>query len=179
MARSSRKSRGRQGNADRPPPRDPDTFRWLIHLEQSQRSPAQRSCNRPAHAARTHLAALTREILYGHTGTSAIRLLGCFGVVVALACARSRRGSARGQCQVHRRCIAGRWRSVAWPAGCGWTGSAGIAVRLLGRSVHAGRLSAWAGSREPGAVSVRIGSIAPVSAGNPWQGRENGCAARK
>ncbi len=37
-------------------------------------------------------------------------------VVAVLTCARWRRRSMRGQCQVHRRYIAGRWRSVGWPA---------------------------------------------------------------
>ena len=48
-----------------------------------------------------------------------------------LACARWRRRSTRGTCQVHPGYIAGRWRSPAWMADRARAGPASNAVRLL------------------------------------------------
>ncbi len=99
--------------------------------------------------------------------------------------------STRGRCQVHRRCIAGRRRSVAWLAGCGRVGSAGHAVRLRfaraawrasGPPAGTGgapsrRLRLWAGGR--GAWCDRAGRFCRAGLGRkPWQAAGNGRSGR-
>ncbi len=93
-------------------------------------------------------------------------------------------GGGAGLREVDARCIAGRWRSVAWLAGCGRVGSAGHAVRLRfaraawrasGPPAGTGgapsrRLRLWAGGR--GAWCDRAGRFCCAGLGQePWQGR--------
>ena len=84
-------------------------------------------------------------------------------------------GGGAGLREVDARCIAGRWRSVAWLAGCGRVGSAGHGVRLrFARAAWraSGPPAGTGGARrgglgygqegaEPG-VTVRVGSAALV-----------------
>jgi hypothetical protein len=112
-----------------------------------------------------------------------------------VSCAWWRRGPTRGQCQVHLGYMAGRWQSVAWPAGCGGAGSADSAapgacgpLARLGEHRVRQRDSGGTVSRRlnPGPRGGRPGIwrdredrfTAPVRCRGSWQGRECGCSTR-
>ena len=98
-------------------------------------------------------------------------------MVAALACARWRRRSARGQCQVPRRYLAGRLRSVAWrraAAGLAWP-CRGVpaACDLL---ASPGSTRPVGGQWRPTAAAGRRSSDVP-SRSRRWQG-DNGSIGR-
>jgi hypothetical protein len=95
----------------------------LTSRKQPARLTAPGACRRPGTPSRQ------ADVTHREPARSSCRI-GCVGVVAVLTCAWWRRRSARGQRQVYRRYIAGRWRSVAWLAGRGRAGLAGAAAHM-------------------------------------------------